>query len=342
MRRAFAVARRLWRQLLRDRRTLALMLMAPLLVLTLLSFVFDAAPYRPTLALVDVPDRVAEALGNTECTVLRLDAGAADAAIRARRVDAVVTYRIGRPHILMEGSDPAAVQAVSLAFLEAARSLLPANLPFAPEVAYLHGSAEMEPFDNFGPVLLGFLVFFFTFIVSGVSFVRERTTGTLERMLSTPVRRGEIVAGYALGFAGVVTVQSALIATVSVKYLDMMLVGSFAWLLAITLLLAATAMTLGMLLSTFARNEFQMFQFVPLVIIPQIFFSGLFPLETMAPWLRGVGRALPLTYGASALREVMIRGGGWETLRGDVAVLAAFALGFAAVNVWALRRYRSV
>jgi len=334
--RVLAVARRIWRQLLRDRRTLALILLAPMLVLTLLSLVFDAEPYRPKVALVNVPDALAEALSKTNCTIERLGTEEADAALRARRVDAVVSFP--GPRITLEGSDPTASRAVTLAFLEAGKSMM----PLKPEVKYLHGSAEMEPFDSFGPVLLGFLVFFFTFIVSGVSFVRERTTGTLERMLSTPVRRWEVVLGYALGFAGVVSVQSALIAAYSVHVLDMMLTGSFAWLLAITLLLAATAMTLGMLLSTFARNEFQMFQFVPLVIIPQIFFSGLFPLETMAPWLRGIGSALPLTYGASALRDVMIRGGGWADLRSEIAVLAGFVITFAAINVWALRRYRSV
>src|SRR6185436_15906805 len=112
-----------------------------------------------------------------------------------------------------------------------------------PHITFMHGSPSMSPFDNFGPVLVGFLVFFFVFMISGIAFVRERTSGTLERTLATPIRRWELVIGYALAFATLVIVQSAIIAVASVYLFGMLLAGSFAWLLVITLLLAISAMT---------------------------------------------------------------------------------------------------
>ena len=159
-------------------------------------------------------------------------------------------------------------------------------------------------------------------------------------MLATPVRRLEIVLGYLLGFAGLVAVQSTLIAAWSVYVLGMMLVGSFVWLIVIVLLIAASALTLGMFLSAWARSEFQVVQFIPLVVVPQIFFSGLFPLATMHPALRALGRVLPLTYAADALRAVMIRGAGPADIVLDLAILVAGSGVFLLANIAALKKLR--
>jgi len=340
--RSLAISRRILSQLQHDRRTVALMLVAPILLLTLLGLIFDGDEVKPTLALVDVPVVLKAQLESKGAEVLAVSGDEANELIRSNEVDAILSFIDGRLRVLLEGSDPTKTRAVRLALLAAGEALRPVDNPFEGDLSFLHGSPELSPFDNFGPVLLGFIVFFFTFLVSGVSFVRERTTGTLERMLATPLRRWEIVVGYLLGFAVVVVVQITFIVLVSVFLLDMLLTGSFAWLLVITLLLATTALTLGMLLSAFARTEFQLIQFIPLVIVPQVFFSGLFPLDAMAPWLRGVGSVLPLTYGADAMREVMIRGGGWAQIQLDLLILLGFSLAFLVLNIVTLRRYRRI
>lgn len=341
MSRILAVARRVLLQLKGDKRTLALMLVAPLLILTLLWLIFDSDPYHPSLAAIDLHETWVTALRESGARVRTLDREGAERALRRREVDAVIEIRNRKPHIWMEGSDPARSLAVGQVMVKAGRRFIPFRPP-DPEIEFLHGSPTMDPFDNFGPVLLGFLVFFFTFIVSGVSFVRERQTGTLERMMSTSIRRHEVVLGYIVGFAAVVVLQSTLMTVHSLYVLDMMLEGSFVWLLLVVLLLAATALCLGMFLSAFARTEFQMLQFIPLVIVPQVFFSGIFPTETMPAWLVAIGRAFPLTYGADAMREVMIRGGGWREIWRDVLVLGGITLVLALGNVRALRRYRGL
>lgn len=121
-----------------------------------------------------------------------------------------------------------------------------------------------------------------------------------------------------------------------------MMTGSFGYVLLITLLLSMTALTLGTLLSAFAANELQMIQFIPLIIVPQIFLSGLFPLDTLPLWLQRVGLATPIYYGSEALMNIMVRGKGWSAIALDVYVLIGFSLLFMLLNVLALRKHRKM
>lgn len=211
-----------------------------------------------------------------------------------------------------------------------------------PEVNYLHGSKNFTMFDGLGPVLIGFFTFFFVFILSGVSFVRERLSGTLERLLSTPIKRWEIVVGYIIGFGIFAFIQSIIIVSFSVYILDLYVAGSIWLTLLITCMLSLTALTLGTFLSAYANNEFQMIQFIPLVIVPQIFFSGLFPIESMNKWLQMLGKLFPLTYGADAMRQVMIRNQGFTEIALDLTVLLLFSILFAIGNVFALKKHRKI
>jgi ABC-2 type transport system permease protein len=118
--------------------------------------------------------------------------------------------------------------------------------------------------------------------------------------------------------------------------------GSIIPVIVTALMLAVNALTLGTLLSAFAKNELQMIQFIPLVIVPQVFFSGLFSLETMAPWVQKLGVVMPLTYGGTAIREVMIRGGGIADIASELIVLLAFSVLFMILNTFALKKHRKL
>ncbi|WP_367189400.1 ABC transporter permease [Thermobacillus sp. ZCTH02-B1] len=113
----------------------------------------------------------------------------------------------------------------------------------------------MSTFDSLSPVLIGLFAFFFVFLIAGVSFLRERTGGTLERLLATPLRRWEIVAGYTAGFGIFTSLQAVLIAGYAVGVLGSMMAGSFGWVILIMLLLSLTALSLGTFLSAFADTE---------------------------------------------------------------------------------------
>jgi len=157
--------------------------------------------------------------------------------------------------------------------------------------------------------------------------------------LSTPIQRWEIVTGYVLGFGAVTVIQSLIITIFVVYVLDIMMIGSLWLVLLITLLSAMTALTLGILLSTLASSEFQMIQFIPIVVVPQVFFTGLFDLS---PAWSIVGKFMPLYYVADALEKVMIRGERFPDIAFDVFVLLGLTLLFMTANTRLLKRYRRI
>lgn len=334
-----AVMIRILRQLKHDKRTIGLMLFAPILVLTLMSFIFGGSTYHPKIGVVNAPLHFVNSLEEGDAVVTRYSDADAEQALYNGDIDAKIDFQDGVPHVKLEGSDPTKSKVV-IALVKSAS--LRSSLTVQMEVQYLFGYKDMSSFDNFGPILIGFFVFFFVFLVSGIAFLGERNSGTLERLMATPVKRWEIVLGYVLGFGVFTILQSALIAWFSIYILHIMMVGSFALVLLITILTAMTALTIGIFISAFANNELQMIQFVPIIIVPQVFFSGLFDLSTMATWLQVIGKFTPLWYVADALRSIMIRGKGWSDISFDVLVLSLICLFFIIVNVFTLKKYRRI
>lgn len=336
-----ALAIRIIRQFVRDKRTLALLFLAPLLVLTLMNFVFNGRTVKPDIGAVSLPPAVAEKLAQAGADVAAYpSADEAGKKLREGRLDAVLSFDGARPSLLLEGSDPSVNKNV-LVVLQKALQSDSANTPQL-RVSYLHGKEDLSSFDSFGPVLIGFFSFFFVFMLAGVAFLRERTTGTLERLLATPIRRTEVVGGYLAGFGLFTLLQAALIAVFAIYVLGMYMDGSIWLVLLMNLLLTLTALTLGTLLSSFATTEFQIIQFIPLVVVPQVFFSGLFNLDAMNPWLQKLSYVMPLYYGADAMRGIMIRGEGFADIQADVYVLLGFSVAFALLNVIALKKQRAI
>ncbi|GGB60595.1 ABC transporter permease [Fictibacillus barbaricus] len=341
-----ALVKRIIRQFIRDKRTLAMMFIAPLLILTLVNLVFSGNDYEPKIAVVSDQATLSEKLEETdEAFTSYKSSTKAFNDLETKKLDAIIEIDPPSIKITLEGSNPTANKAVMMTVEQALKSMNPQESQqkeVEPEVNYLHGSTDMETFDYIGPFLIGFFIFFFVFLIAGVSFLRERTTGTLERLLATPLRRWEMVAGYVLGFGIFTVIQSAIIVMFAIFILDIMMAGSIWYVILITLMLAFTALSLGTLLSAFAKNELQMIQFIPLVVVPQVFFSGLFNIETMAEWLQPLSYIMPLTYGGEAMRDVMIRGGGWPQIYDEVLVLAGFSLLFMTLNVLALKKHRKL
>lgn len=341
--RIMALVRRILKQIILDKRTMALLIMAPILVLTMLHLVFNGESYTPKVGFVDLPAPLTELLDENEATIKEYESlNQAKSALKERDIDGYISMSGTSLELTLEGSDPTINGATMKWLQESLASIQPDSSAVKLEVDYLHGASNMNQFDSFGPVLLGFFIFFFVFLIAGVSFLRERTTGTLERLLCSPLRKWEIVAGYVIGFGLFTMIQATIIASYAIYVLGMMMEGAFGYVLVITLLLSLTALTLGVLLSAFANNELQMIQFIPLVIVPQIFFSGLFNLETISDYLSWIGPLTPLYYGADALRNVMIRGYGWGDISFDLFMLAGFSILFMILNILALKKYRSI
>ncbi|QED49805.1 ABC transporter permease [Cytobacillus dafuensis] len=338
-----ALVIRILRQIIRDKRTMALLIFAPILVLSMLYLVFNGDDYIPKIGFVDIPEQIQDQLNLDDAEITQYDSiNQAKKALSNHELDAYFLFENQQPSVVLEGSDPS-INGSVMKWMQTALKPLQQNAP-QKEIAvdYLYGSSEMRQFDYIGPILLGFFIFFFVFLIAGVSFLRERTTGTLERLLSSPLRKWEIVMGYVIGFGIFTMIQATIIAWYSIYVLDMMMEGAFGYVLLITLLVSLTALTLGILLSSFANNELQMIQFIPLVIVPQVFFSGLFNLETVSDWLSWIGPITPLYYASEALRGVMIKGYGWDMIYKDLLILLGFSLLFMILNIAALRKYRKL
>lgn len=181
--------------------------------------------------------------------------------------------------------------------------------------------------DNAAPAVLAALILFFGFIITGVNFLRERTQGTLERLLVAPLSRMDIVAGYLLGLLLFALIQTLIMFFYMVYVLDISYRGDLWQILLFQILIGINAVCLGTFFSAFARNEFQMIQFIPLIIVPQIFLCGLFiPTSQLPNWLEWVSKFLPLTYGVEGIKALMLQGQSLADIGKDVGILAAFAV----------------
>jgi ABC-2 type transport system permease protein len=377
--RVSAVFVRIVAQFRRDPRTLALLFMAPLGIIALLGWVLTSSQSTSIrLAVVNessqqaagaaVASRLETALSGQPAITLDQSItsdAAARQALKDKTLDLVIIlppqFSVQDRHIdiLTLGLNPTA-EASSLPLLQKALfDTLTADagaiLPTIDRQT-VYGSPNATTLDTLAPVVVGFFVYFFVFILTGISFLRERIGGTLERLLATPVSRAEIVLGYSLGFGFFATLQIALVLAFVIGRFEIPALGPvpafaiglgvrtvgnplIAYLL--VLVLGLGAVSLGIFLSTFARSEFQILQFIPIVIVPQGLLGGFFwPIEQLPSLLQPVARILPVTYAIDGLRQVMIAGADLSSpqVLMDLGVLAAIAAVFVALAAGTIRR----
>ncbi|MGG1676476.1 ABC transporter permease [Neobacillus sp. NRS-1170] len=350
--RTMALIKRIIKQMVRDKRTLALMFVAPLLILTLMYFLFNGNTVEPKLGVSGVDSSLVEALKNADIKVKVYENATKDTVVDDD-LNGLLVQEDGQIKLTLQNDDPTSakglqakvnqtVVAIAESKLIQQNPALAGMMPKKIETNYVYGNKDTVFFDVLSPILVGFFVFFFVFIISGIGLLRERTTGTLERLLSTPIRRGEIVTAYLAGYGMFAVIQTCIVVFYAVNVLDIVLVGSIWNVLLINLLLALVALSLGTLLSTFAASEFQMMQFIPIAVVPQIFFAGIFPLEGMADWLQVIAKLFPMFYAGDALRGVMYKGFGFSEISGDLLALVIFALIFVILNILSIKKYRKL
>ncbi|TDC87859.1 ABC transporter permease [Actinomadura sp. 7K507] len=194
-------------------------------------------------------------------------------------------------------------------------------------------------FDRLGPMLLGLFPFIVMFLVTSVATLRERTSGTLERLMTMPLAKLDLLLGYALAFGLVALVQVGVVLLVSLTWLGLDLNGSLGSLVLVALLNALLGMSLGLFASAFARTEFQAVQFMPAFVLPQLLLCGLImPRDDMASWLQAISDVLPLTYAVEAMQEISASADFTGALALDIAVIAAFTVVALLLGAVTLRR----
>ncbi|WKU07514.1 ABC transporter permease [Micromonospora sp. HUAS LYJ1] len=186
---------------------------------------------------------------------------------------------------------------------------------------------QPSPFDRVALVMLGFFPFIIMFLVTSIAMLRERTSGTLERLLTTPLGKLDLLFGYGIAFGLAGAVQSTVAAAAAYRLLGLTTAGSAGLVVLIAAVNAVLAVALGLFCSAFARTEFQAVQFMPVVVAPQLLLCGLFvPRDQMAGWLQAVSDALPLSYAVEALQEVGAHSAPTGLMWRDVSIVAGAAV----------------
>jgi ABC-2 type transport system permease protein len=198
---------------------------------------------------------------------------------------------------------------------------------------------EKSLLDYTAPAILAVLILFFGFLLTGISFLRERSQGTLERLMASPVSRLDIVGGYLLGFLLFAVLQTMVLFFYLIYVLNVNYYGDLWQIIVFQVLIGIGAVCMGIFFSILAKNEFQMVQFIPMIIVPQIFLCGLlWPVSQMPDYLQWLANVLPMTYGVSGIRALMLQGQGLLDIGKEVGVLAAYAVGLLVLAALTLRR----
>ncbi|HLS78502.1 MAG TPA: ABC transporter permease [Nocardia sp.] len=209
---------------------------------------------------------------------------------------------------------------------------------------FIYAEAPADPrgpalFDRVGISMLGILPFLVMFLVTAIAMQRERSSGTLERLLTTPLSKLDLIGGYGTAFSVAAAGQAVVACLVSFGLLDLQAAGNPGWVVLIAVVDAICGVALGLLASAFARTEFQAVQFMPLVVGPQIFLCGLLvPRDQLPRWLEIISNVLPLSYAVDALEQVSTHAEPTGRMARDLLIVAAFAIVALVLGAATLRR----
>ncbi|MFH4904674.1 ABC transporter permease [Staphylococcus cohnii] len=375
---AFYITKRIFKQTIRDIRTLMLLLVAPLLILTLLYYIFTVSDNSNgvKVGVHDIPESLKQELQSQDITIENFkNHNNIDDKIKEEKLTGFIHMQNHELEVTFANDNPTDkgdmastnqkwltnhnmsqmkenTKSLKKA-LEQVQSQIPDNAntgqsmtenrePIKINTHYLYGDKDATYFDTINPILIGFFVFFFTFLISGIGLLKERTSGTLERLLSSPIKRSHIIYGYIMGYGIFSVIQTFVVVIYAIYVLNIAVEGSIWLVLATTVLTALVALTFGILLSTFASSEFQMIQFIPLVIVPQVLFAGLIPISSMNIGLQYFAHLMPLFYTGQAMQDVMIKGFGVQDIYINLGVLFGIFVVLLILNILGMKRYRKV
>ncbi|WP_210123547.1 ABC transporter permease [Staphylococcus sp. GDX8P106P-2] len=378
---AFYITKRIFKQTIRDIRTLMLLLVAPLLILTLLYYIFTVSDNSNgvKVGVHDIPESLKQELQSQDITIENFkNHNNIDDKIKEDNLTGFIHMQNHELEVTFANDNPTDKGVMASTnqkwltnhnmsqmkentkslkkALEQVQSQIPDNAntgqsmtenrePIKINTHYLYGDKDATYFDTINPILIGFFVFFFTFLISGIGLLKERTSGTLERLLSSPIKRSHIIYGYIMGYVGYgifSVIQTFVVVIYAIYVLNIAVEGSIWLVLATTVLTALVALTFGILLSTFASSEFQMIQFIPLVIVPQVLFAGLIPISSMNIGLQYFAHLMPLFYTGQAMQDVMIKGFGVQDIYINLGVLFGIFVVLLILNILGMKRYRKV
>lgn len=373
------VTRRVLQGLRNDRRTLALIFVAPIFAMFIFGLAFSGEVKgvkvivvnhdqgvsasqeggsfslsqdiisnldTDTLKLEYMDDRD-EALGRVEngdaYAVIVFPAGFTADAVKASRGPSASSGAV--VELMLDKSNVNVANAITKSLsdaLQATMQELDGKSPVTVDAEEAVYGKDARFIDFFVPGVMAFVVFVLTTLLTLVSFVSEKTTGTLDRLLATPISERGVVLGYATAFGIIGVIQSALLLVIAMVAFRIIIEGNVIMAFVAIALLAVVSQALGILLSSLARREAQAVQFFPFIMLPAFLLAGIFwPLEAIPAWLRPLSYLVPPTYAADACRSVMLKGWGLDKIWIDILALLGFAVAFLALATWTLKRRKA-
>jgi ABC-2 type transport system permease protein len=378
IRRSLSIAKRVFRGLKNDRRLLALMFVAPVLAMFVFGLAFSGDVKDVSVVVVNNDERfqvpgspatiyISEMIvSNFDEEVLNVDyVDSVEAGIRRVEEGEAYALIVFPEHfsedVYLKTQDPSYTGSTTIEVRQDKSNVNVANAvtksvgdavlktmedaggeaPITLDTEDAIYGKDAKFMDFFVPGIMSFAVFLITTLLTLVSFVGERTSGNLERLLATPLRESEIVTGYAIAFTVVGMLQTIILLVIGVTVFDIMIVGNIVLAFLVIVLLAIVSLSLGILLSSLAKREAQAIQFFPIIVLPTFLLAGIFwPVEAIPSWLRPFSYLIPPTYAVDATRSVMLRGWGFGEIWIDIVALFGFAVAFLAIAVWSLKRGR--
>lgn len=344
------IALRILWQFRRDRRSLALIFVVPVVVMGLMTALIKSGSQSLDLAVAGsgVPPGIPLAMPVGGAKLKEIGTKAPEQAIRDGDVYAVLVVPqqgASAATLIVDGSDPTrtmgAEQVARFIKIVLGGGASTASTAFAQPVptTYLHAGPEFTTTDTLAAALIGLFVILFTYLLSAVGILRERSQGTLERLRASPASTTDTVLGYLGGFLVFGVLQSVIVLAFLVAVLRIHHSGNLGLVLLVQVLLVVIGVALGLVFSAVSANELQAVQLIPLIIVPQVLLSGvIWPVASLPIVLKQLAYVLPLTYAVDALRGVMIRGAGIGGIALDLIVLCGVALLLLAVGTRALGR----
>jgi len=363
--RAFAITKRIFRGLKHDRRTVALIVIAPILAMCIFGIAFSGDVTDAAVVVVNLDEGPLAAR-----IISNLDEDTLDIRYMEREEEAVEEVENGEAWAAivfpkdfttdvtakLQGGSVAGDTAISVKAdksnvnvatavlrvvmdaVTTTMSQLGREMPITVDDSPVYGKGA-EFIDFFVPGIMAFAVFMLTTLLTLLSFVGERTSGTLERLRASPIKESEIVVGYAMAFGIIGMLQASLLLLVATLVFKITIVGNPFLAYIVVALLAVVSVNLGILLSSAAKREAQAIQFFPLIVLPTFLLAGIFwPVEAIPSVLRPLSYFIPPTYAVEAMRSVMLRGWGLGNIWLEIVALLAFGLVFLTLSVRSLQR----
>lgn len=354
-------------QLRRDRGTVALTLVLPMIQLFLFGYAINTNPRHLPTALVSASHSryerdIVTALENTKYFDIHVYPTEKAAEEALRRWDVMFIIDIpphfqrdvlhgDSPSILVDadGSDPTAIGNATAAVNALGANVLGRDLPpdprfrpaLVPYQTILHARYNPEQITalNIVPALIAVVLTFSTLVSTAMAITREREMGTMENLLVLPIQPAEVLLGKILPYVGLGYLQISLVLAIAVAVFGVPVAGSLPLLLGAIGLFIACNLALGFVISSVARTQRQAMQMAQFVFLPSMLLSGfLFPFRGMPVWAQAIGDVLPITHALRIARGVLLKGNGWREIAPDVWPMAGFALAIGVVAVLTYRR----